>query len=366
MESTHTMTTPAPRRGSYLMLLPIAGIAGAVALLFAWDGGWIGNRHLTPQQMANTAETAGKPLPGFRRAHSKGVCFAGTFTPTPAAAALSTARVFAQPSTPVIGRFSTPGNNPYAPDAAAPVRGMALQLKTDDGQEWRIAMNSFPFFAVRTPDGFNALNRAMLPDPATGKPDPDKVKAVIAQHPEIAAFQAWAKSAPRSDSLGNTRFNGVNAFRLVDAKGAERTVRWSMRPRTPMVAMTPEQLAQAEPNFLSADLERRVASGPIVWDMVMQFAQPGDPVLDPTQAWPDTNPATTVGTFTLMHAEPQTNGPCRDLNFDPLILPKGIAGTDDPILHARSAVYSVSFNRREREISRGIAPEATGQKAGAQ
>lgn len=356
------MPTPTPRRGSYLMLLPIALIVAAIAALFAWVGGWIGNRHLTPQQMANTAEAAGKPLPGFRRAHSKGVCFAGTFTPTPAAAALSTARAFTQPSIAVIGRFSTPGNNPYAPDSKAPVRGMALQLKTDDGQEWRIAMNSFPFFTVSTPEGFNALNRASLPDPATGKPDPAKIKAVVAQHPEIAAFQAWAKTAPQSDSLTNTRFNGVNAFRLFDARGVERVVRWSMRPRAPFVALSPEQLAQADPNFLSADLDRRVASGPQVWDMVLQFAAPGDAVNDPTKAWPDSRAETTIGTLSLTHAEPQTTGPCRDINFDPLILPKGIAGSDDPILHARSAVYSVSFNRREREISRGQAPDATGQK----
>lgn len=356
------MPQPSPRRGSYLMLLPIGAILLAIALLFAWNGGWIGNRQLTPQQMANTAEASGTPLPGFRRAHSKGVCFAGTFTPAPGAAALSTARVFVQPSTPVIGRFSAPGNNPYGPDNKAPVRGMALQLKTDDGQEWRIAMNSFPFFAVSTPEGFNALNRAMLPDPATGKPDPAKIKAVVAQHPEIAAFQAWSKTAPQSDSLASTRFNGVNAFRLIDGKGVTRAVRWSMRPRTPFMAMSPEQLAQADPNFLSADLDRRVAAGPQVWDMVMQFAAPGDPIEDPTKAWPDTREEKTMGTFTLTHAEPQTTGPCRDINFDPLILPKGIVGTDDPILHARSSVYSVSFNRREREISRGIAPDATGTK----
>ena len=49
----------------------------------------------------------------------------------------------------------------------------------------------------------------------------------------------------------------------------------------------------------------------------------------------------------------RASGPCRDLNFDPLILPVGIAASDDPILHARSAAYSVSFNRREREISAG-------------
>lgn len=58
-----------------------------------------------------------------------------------------------------------------------------MQLKTDDSQEWRIAMNSFPFFAAATPQAFQAMNEA-------GKPDLAKMKAVLAAHPEIAAFQA--------------------------------------------------------------------------------------------------------------------------------------------------------------------------------
>src|SRR5205823_10121607 len=127
----------------------------------------------------NDSEPDESPPQGFRRAHSNCICFAGSFVQPPAAAQFSTARVFSQPSTPVLGRFSNPGNDPYSPDNKASVRGMALQLKTDDGQEWRMAMNSFPFFASSTPDGFQAMNAAKLPDPVTGKPDPEKMKAVL-------------------------------------------------------------------------------------------------------------------------------------------------------------------------------------------
>ena len=42
-------------------------------------------------------------------------------------------------------------------------------------------------------------------------------------------------------------------------------------------------------------------------------------------------------------------GNARDLNFDPLVLPDGLAPSDDPLLAARSAVYARSFNRRARE-----------------
>ena len=42
---------PPPRRGSLLLLLPIALILLALTALFAWVGGWIGNHKLNPQKM---------------------------------------------------------------------------------------------------------------------------------------------------------------------------------------------------------------------------------------------------------------------------------------------------------------------------
>ena len=51
----------------------------------------------------------------------------------------------------------------------------------------------------------------------------------------------------------------------------------------------------------------------------------------------------------LARVESEDTSPARDINFDPLILPDGIAGSDDPLLSARSAAYSQSFTRREGE-----------------
>lgn len=58
------MTRPSPRRGSLILLLPIALIVVLLALLFAWVGGWFGGKGVTPQAMANTAEASGSPQPG--------------------------------------------------------------------------------------------------------------------------------------------------------------------------------------------------------------------------------------------------------------------------------------------------------------
>ncbi len=47
--------------------------------------------------------------------------------------------------------------------------------------------------------------------------------------------------------------------------------------------------------------------------------------------------------------EGEATGVARTINFDPLVLPNGIAGSDDPLLSARSAAYSESFTRRVSE-----------------
>lgn len=340
-------------RRPWRALLAIAVIVLAAALAFVWVAGRIGpETRLTAPRLVDDIEN-GKPYPGFRRAHSKGMCVSGHFVPTPQAAALSRARVFAQPRTPVQGRLSIGGGDPFGAEAQARVRSLALSLRTDDGQEWRMAMNSFPFFAVASPAGFHAQMLASRPDPATGKPDPAKMAAFLAQYPEAARFQAWAKSAQWSSSWANTDYNGVNAFRFIDAQGRSRFVRWSMRPQAAFEPLADTARRQAEADYLQRELQARLARGPLRWDMVVTEAAAGDPVDDPSQPWPASRPQQVVGTLVLDRSEAQTTGACRDVNYDPTVVPDGVALSGDPILAARAAAYSVSFNRRERETARG-------------
>ncbi|MGE8214764.1 MAG: catalase family peroxidase [Stenotrophomonas maltophilia] len=353
----------APRPPSPLLWLAlIALIAGLLVLAFAWLAGWIGRDRATAQAFTDSIEATGPAHPGFRRAHSKGVCVSGSFQGTPEGAALSAARVFAQRQVPVLGRLSIGGADPHGADANARVRSMALQLVSDDGQEWRTAMNSFPFFAVPSTEAFLEQTRAGIPDPATGKPDPAKMAAVLEKYPSARAFQQWAKTAPWSNSWANTAYNGVNSFRFTAADGRAHDVRWSMRPQAAFVDMTAEQRAQAGLDYLADEFQQRLAQGPVRWDMWVTLAEDGDPIDDPSQVWPMQRRQVKVGTLSLTAMQPQATGACRDLNFDPLILPSGITGSNDPILAARSAVYSHSFNRREREIANGKGAAATGKE----
>jgi len=335
-------------------LCGIAGICAALALGFVWLSGRAGSARLTSIQVIDAMEAGNAaPFHGFRRGHPKGVCVVGTFSGNGAGAELSTARVFTQHDVPVIGRFSIGGGDPYGADNSARVRSMALRLISDDGQEWRMAMNNFPFLAVATPEGFHAQTLASMPDPVTGKPDPAQQAALLERFPEIRAFRAWAAEAPWADSWANTAYNSVNAFVLKAKDGREQAVRWQMRPLTPFRAMSAEERQAASHDFLAEDLRTRLTRAPLKWEMVMTLAEPEDATHNPAQPWPQSRRQRVAGVLTITAIAEQGSGSCRDFNFDPLILPSGITPSNDPILAARSGVYAHSFNRRQWERAQG-------------
>jgi catalase len=78
-------------------------------------------------------------------------------------------------------------------------------------------------------------------------------------------------------------------------------------------------------------------------------ANPGYPTADPSKAWPEDRRTGEVGTLTVQQIEAERDGPCRDINFDPSVLPSGIRTSDDPFPAARSSVYAKSFDRRAAE-----------------
>ena len=74
-----------------------------------------------------------------------------------------------------------------------------------------------------------------------------------------------------------------------------------------------------------------------------------DPTADPSKAWPEGRRTVEVGTLVAQAVLTEPDGPCRDINYDPTVLPDGMRTSDDPFPAARSAAYAVSFNRRAAE-----------------
>jgi catalase len=345
-------------------LVRYAAIAAVVAIAggaFAWTAGTFDRfrRHppLTAARLMDAFEADAGKHAGFRRNHAKGVCVSGYFDGNGNGAALSRASVFTRARTPVIGRFSAPGGNPSERDGDTTVRSFALYFRLADGEQWRTGMNSAPVFAVRTPQAVYAQLRAARPDPRTGKPDEARVDAFAAAHPETHALADWLAHHPPSTQFYDASYFGINAFRFEDAHGHARFVRWRVVPDTPYAPLAANDPRARDPDFLQHGLMARLASGPLRWHLILTPAAPGDQVDDATRAWPAERDAHGIdaGTLVIEHAQSQIDGACRDINFDPLVLPDGIAPSGDPLLAARSAAYSLSFERRVREeVAAGI------------
>lgn len=107
---------------------------------------------------------------------------------------------------------------------------------------------------------------------------------------------------------------------------------------------------------LSREFAQRLQRGPVRWSLRLQLAEPGDAVEDPSQPWPAQRREIDAGVVELVAAEAQQDGACNGLNFDPLVLPRGIEASADPILHARRAAYAESLRRRARETLTGAGP----------
>ena len=335
------MTAPhqSPPLGS-LALIALVIAAGAAA--FAYTAGWFSPQRLTPGKLvAAFAPPTGVAL-GHRRNHAKGICFTGVFEANGAGSELSQAPVFARGSYPVLGRFNLGTANPNAPDASVRVRGLGIQISTPDGQEWRSAMINAPVFAVSTPEIFYELLRA------EESKDPNAVATFAAAHPEFAPFGDWAKNGPWTASYAEERFNSLNSFVFVDGSGAE-LVRWSLLPAAQPVAISPDELAKRGPDFLEQEIAQRVASAPQRWTMVVTVANAGDPTADPTKPWPADRRSIEVGTLAAQQVQAEADGPCRDINFDPTVLPSGMRTSDDPFPAARSAAYAKSYDLRTAE-----------------
>ena len=89
---------------------------------------------------------------------------------------------------------------------------------------------------------------------------------------------------PLTGSFSGAEFYVVNAFILRASNGQEQPVRWSMRPHSKFISLTKEQRDQADHDFLFKDIKNVWLKG-LYWDLVLQLAEPGDPVNDPSQPW---------------------------------------------------------------------------------
>jgi len=284
--------------------------------------------------------------PGRRALHAKGIWCNGSFTATPEAAALSRAtHLQGEPVTTLI-RFSNGSGDPESHDAQREVRGMAVKLRPDNGDETDILATTARAHATRTPEDFLELLELRRPDPDTGQPDMEKLGTFLGEHPEAqTAIQSVIGVEPPASFATLTYFS-PHSFKLVDRDGNGTWVRYRWRPQAGEARIPDDEARERGRDYLSDELAERLRSGKVEFELLLQLAADDDPIEDPSAVWPDDRALVVGGRveITALVDDPES-GEHIDV-FDPARIVDGIELSDDPVLHARPKAYSVSAYKR--------------------
>src|SRR4051794_31177784 len=289
-------------------------------------------------QLVDAIGKAGGTYPGHRAAHAKGVVLSGTFTPSEDARRLSRAAHFQGEPSRVTVRFSNGGANPESNDAGVgDGRGMAVKFYLPDETTTDIVGLSIPVFFVRTPEEFLEFTLARADSF-------EKVGEWVGAHP--ASMQAVQQIAPTlvpPRSYATLAYNSIHAFRMTNAEGEERWVRWRWVPEAGVEWLPEDQREGMDPNYLQDEILERL---PVRFTLVARIGADGAPTDDPTAAWPEDVETVQMGVLEITGPETERETGDDVMVMDPTRVTDGIETSDDPILHIRSHAYSVSVERR--------------------
>lgn len=298
---------------------------------------------VTPEQATDAANEAFGSHPGYRALHAKGTLLKGTFTATPAAAALTTAGHMQGEPVPVTARVSNGGGDPDVPDYVPDVRGLAVKLYLPDGARTDIVAQTSSRFPFATPDAFVEFLRAQRRTLAMAV----KLPLALIRNPRAArALPATAQSLRPPVSYATRRYYAIHAFRFVDANSGSRYVRYTFVPEAGEVMLGLREAKGRGRDYLQDEIRQRLSRGPVRFRLELQLAGPGDDVNEPASSWPSGRERVDAGTLELTELETGRETEGDVLVFDPTRVVEGIECSDDPVLRFRHSAYSESVSRR--------------------
>lgn len=179
--------------------------------------------------------------------------------------------------------------------------------------------------------------------------DPAKIagsplEAFLGSHPKALAFVQMPKQAPAS--FAAEPYWGITAMRFINKDGAGQYGRFRIVPEAPVQYLSDAEAAARGANYLVDEVKQRVTKGPIGMRVVVQLANPGDPVNDATEQWPEDRKLVDLGAISLTATVPDDAQEQQRTIFDPIPRVDGIEPSEDPLLELRAAVYLISGRRR--------------------
>lgn len=275
---------------------------------------------------------------GQRATHHKGIVLAGTFTATPRARELTRAAHMQGDPVEVTVRFSNGFPSPEGRDSTeGDPRGMAVKFSLPDGATTDLVCQNWPVFPAGTPEKFRDLLRAQ-------HEGTEATEKFLAENPDVAeagAIVATVGAPPRS--WATMAFYSMNAFRLVNADGAGRFVRFKLDPEAGEHSLSEQMRATADRDYLMHGVLEELS---IRYLLLAQLAEDGDDTADPSRPWPPERDWAELGVIEITGKDETREKHGDVLVHDPMRLTDGIEPSDDPILRIRPYVYAISAERR--------------------
>jgi len=323
-----------------------------------------------------------------RVVHARGAAAHGVFRVYKSLASLTSAAFLQDPAveTPVFVRFSTVAGSRGSSDLARDVRGFAVKFYTEQGN-FDLVGNNIPVFFIQDAVKFPDLIHAVKPEPHNEIPQAasahDTFWDFVSLMPESMHMIMWAMSdraIPRS--LRMMEGFGIHTFRLIDAKGRARFVKFHWKPLLGVHSVLWDEatmISGKDPDFHRRDLYDAIESGAFPeWEFGLQVVEEQDEhkfgfdLLDPTKLIPEELvPVQRLGRLTLNRNPANFFAETEQVAFHPGHVVPGIDFSNDPLLQGRLFSYLDTQltrlggpNFHEIPINRPVAPVHNNQRDG--
>jgi catalase len=257
--------------------------------------------------------------------------------------------------TPVFVRFSTVAGSRGSADLARDVRGFAVKFYTDEGI-FDLVGNNIPVFFIQDAIKFPDFIHSVKPEPNNEIPQAasahDTFYDFISLSPESLHMLMWVMSdraIPRSFRM--IEGFGIHTFRLINAGGKSRFVKFHWKPLLGMHSVCwdeAQKINGTDPDFHRRDLWDTIAKGGVAeWEFGVQVVEEKDEhkfdfdLLDPTKIIPEEMvPVRKIGKLTLNRNPDNFFAETEQVAFHPGHIVPGIDFTNDPLLAGRLFSYT--------------------------
>ncbi len=334
-------------------------------------------------QLVQKLQRFGRERIPERVVHARGTGVYGEFVASKDLTDLTIAPLFkAGTKTPVFVRFSTVIHPKGSPETLRDPHGFAVKFYTQAGN-WDLVGNNLPVFFIRDAIKFPDFIHAMKPSPVSNVQDPNRVFDFLQSQPWSVNMLTYVYSNNGVPASYREQDGfGVHAFKLYNAQGEYKYVKFNWRSQQGVKGLNLEQIQEMQGkdfNHLTNDMYNNVAAGKFPkWDLYIQVLDPKDldkfdfNPLDATKIWPnDLLPEFKVGSMTLNRMPKNFFNETEQSALAPGNLIPGIEASEDRLLQGRifsysdTQMYRLGANHQQIPVNRPVVKVNNNNQEGA-